>query len=238
MLFSNSLCLLCDRSLEQSFGWERLFSGEEPSPICSDCMEKLQYIEGETCSICHRPFTTLDEQYRQGGLCLDCIRWENDCNWCGLLQSNHSIYVYNEFLTEVLAKFKFRGDYELCSIFKKALQERLAVLDYDLIVPIPLSTERLYERGFNQVEALIETTMQPYARVLARNHTEKQSKKSRTDRIKQEQVFSFSNVVTVQGKNILLVDDIYTTGSTLRHAAKILKKHGAGVITSLTLARG
>ena len=66
---------------------------------------------------------------------------------------------------------------------------------------------------------------------------EKQSKKSRSERIHIPQVFQINPQVEIIGKHILLIDDIYTTGSTLRHAAKLLKESGAERIQSLTLAR-
>lgn len=69
-----------------------------------------------------------------------------------------------------------------------------------------------------------------------RTHSEKQSKKSRYERIHAQQVFQVCSE-EVQGKRILLLDDIYTTGSTLRQAAKVLKSAGAIEVKSLTLAR-
>jgi len=102
-----------------------------------------------------------------------------------------------------------------------------------------LSQERLYERGFNQAEALILEAGFKSTTLLTRIHTEKQSKKSRTDRIHLPQVFQFDSnrSIPLEGKDVLLVDDIYTTGSTLRHAAKILLEHGAKKVDSFTLAR-
>lgn len=238
MFFTSSYCLFCGKPLTQSFGWVQLFSREEQVFHCHDCEDQLQEIAGETCVVCNRPFAQVKKQYRHGELCYDCVRWEKDEVWRGVLKENHSIYVYNEFLTEVLAKYKFRGDYIISMAFKHKLQEKLTTLQYDCIVPIPLSEERLYERGFNQAVALIEATGQPYEQVLTRIHSEKQSKKSRHDRIQQAQVFSISHPSVVKQKNILLIDDIYTTGSTIRHAAKILKTNGAATVTSLTLARG
>ncbi|WP_308167083.1 phosphoribosyltransferase family protein [Bacillus sp. ISL-40] len=68
-------------------------------------------------------------------------------------------------------------------------------------------------------------------------HSEKQSKKSRSERIHLSQVFQVNPNVDLAGKKVILIDDIYTTGSTLRHAAKLLKVAGAASIQSLTLAR-
>jgi competence protein ComFC len=170
-------------------------------------------------------------------LCNDCVRWEQDPEWSGHLEKNVSLFQYNDFLKEVIARFKFRGDYIIAKIFAEQIKLELSQLDYDLLVPIPLSEERLYERGFNQAEALLTESGFTSTLLLTRIHSEKQSKKSRTERIHVPQVFQVSKDPGVNGKTILLVDDIYTTGSTLRHAAKLLKGAGAARIQSLTLAR-
>jgi competence protein ComFC len=176
----------------------------------------------------------MDEQFRHGDLCNDCVRWEADPEWKGYLDQNISLFQYNDFLKEVIARFKFRGDYIIAKAFAEQIKSKLAKLEYDFLVPIPLSEERLYERGFNQAEALLTVAGYTPTPLLTRIHSEKQSKKSRTERIHVPQVFQVSE--NESGK-ILLIDDIYTTGSTLRHAAKILKEAGAERIQSITLAR-
>nr|WP_312028287.1 phosphoribosyltransferase family protein [Bacillus sp. HMF5848] len=164
-------------------------------------------------------------------------------------------------MKEAMALFKFRGDYAVIYAFQEKLQQ-FYKQHYNkqdlLIVPIPLSNERLHERGFNQAEAiasllpklnLLESIaqllplkhfffQQPFRieNILTRTHHEKQSKKSRTDRIHAKNVFS-TNTQKIN-KPILLIDDIYTTGSTLRHAAKVLKEAGATSVSALTLIRG
>jgi competence protein ComFC len=170
-------------------------------------------------------------------MCHDCKRWEEDKDWKGYLDSNYSIYLYNDFFKEVMATFKYRGDYVLAKIFTQKIKDLLRKIQPDLLVPIPLSQERLYERGFNQAEALlIESGLAP-TMPLNRVHSEKQSKKSRHERIHIPQVFQVDHQIQIKGKRILLIDDIYTTGSTLRHAAKLLKESGAERVQSLTLAR-
>lgn len=110
-------------------------------------------------------------------------------------------------------------------------------MDFDYIVPIPLSPVRLYERGFNQSAALIHEAGFTMTELLRRTHSEKQSKKSRFDRIHLHQVFQPLNL-NLENRKIILIDDIYTTGSTLYHAAKLLKAGGATSVCSFTLARG
>jgi competence protein ComFC len=197
-------------------------------------------INGEICDMCGRPFAGLEPSHRQGRLCTDCVRWQEDDEWKDVLTKNRSVYMYNEFMKEVVAIWKFRGDYAMVKAFQEEFRrEFYHHFDHTfLIVPIPLSAERLYERGFNQAKALAELLALPIHDILARHHLEKQSKKSRRERLRTENVFQFSGKMPLQDKHIVLIDDIYTTGTTLRHAAKVLLKAGAASVSSFTLARG
>jgi competence protein ComFC len=236
-LFSQAQCLICHEIIQHKIGWKTIFSAEKGMNLCPTCEGKFHLIKGEQCRVCSRPFQFLDEKFRHVELCHDCKRWEEDEDWKGYLESNHSIYLYNDFFKEVMATFKYRGDYILAIIFAEKIKDLISKLQPDLLVPIPLSSERLYERGFNQAEALLNESGLPPTMLLTRIHSEKQSKKSRLERIHIPQVFKVDGQTEVIGKKILLIDDIYTTGSTLRHAAKLLKKSGAKGIQSLTLAR-
>lgn len=232
----NEYCLFCHGEIARKISWSSFFTKEEVKYLCSACEDRLVEIKRETCELCDRPLAQLEPQYIRNNRCYDCVRWEEDPDWAGYLNKNTSIYVYNDFLKELIGKFKFRGDYELVKAFSKPLRERVS--SYDYLVPIPLSSERQFERGFNQSEALIREAGFEPTHLLKRKHSEKQSKKSRSERIHIEQVFDLIEKANYNEKTILLIDDIYTTGSTLRHAAKILIKAGANSVSSLTLARG
>ncbi|UFT98557.1 hypothetical protein KO561_15340 [Radiobacillus kanasensis] len=102
------------------------------------------------------------------------------------------------------------------------------------VLPIPLSEERLLERKFNQSDALITLLPVTTQRVLKRINSEKQSKKSRQERMTMKNPFQLMTPIHTP---VLLVDDIYTTGSTLRHAARLLKESGCPKVYAMTLAR-
>lgn len=231
-----SHCLICHEEIESALSWRTLFGEDKTPKICGECNENFSPVTGEICEICGRPFAFLEAEYRVENLCFDCKRWEDE-HWSGSLDQNRSLYRYTDFAKDIMAKFKFRGDYVLAEIFAEDLCQALQAYQYDYIVPIPLSEERLYERGFNQAEALISTAGFKPTHLLSRVHTEKQSKKSRSERIHIEQVFKLETELNLNSKTILLIDDIYTTGSTLRHAAKLLKENGAAKVYSFTLAR-
>ncbi|WP_341352369.1 ComF family protein [Cytobacillus praedii] len=229
-------CLVCFSELMPQMGWTTLFSKEESRYMCTECYVKFEKIEGETCKSCDRPLAETEPQFKAGNRCLDCIRWEADHEWAGTLERNHSLVHYNDFAKEVISRYKYRGDYLLSYLFVPLIKKKLQLISFDTIVPIPLSEERLYERGFNQAEAIILACGYQPNNLLTRIHSEKQSKKSRSERIHLSQVFQTK--INIPNKKILLIDDIYTTGSTLRHAAKVLIEAGAQSITSLTIARG
>jgi competence protein ComFC len=235
-----SYCLYCHRSYLDTWSWAALFGLNTEPLLCQSCTAKLELIKGDICRICGRSFSLFPEQYRQGDSCYDCIRWEEDEEWAGVLQQNRSLYVYNDFLKDVIAKIKYRGDTELVKAFYPIAHSKFERISRkSLLVPIPLSEERQYERGFNQAEIIarsITGNFQPLLKRVA--HEEKQSKKTRKDRVaKKNNPFIVTNEGDVKNKSILLIDDVYTTGSTLRYAAKVLKEAGADQISSITLAR-
>lgn len=236
-MFQQAYCLICHEVIRPDIGWKALFSAEKEQLICTLCEGKLMKIEGEACRVCCRPMAGLDPRFRHGSLCHDCFRWEEDPEWQGFLEKNTSLFVYNDFLKEVIARYKYRGDYVLSKVFAAYFKDVIKGAAGGMFVPVPLSGERLYERGFNQAEALIRESGQVPSLLLTRVHSEKQSKKSRTERIHIPQVFQLGPDAAIKGKTIILIDDIYTTGSTLRHAAKVLKTAGAASIQSITLAR-
>lgn len=232
-------CLTCKQIFFEKISWQFVFGIATPAIICEVCSEQLTEIEGEICLKCGRPFAQLDPQYRTGQLCADCVRWQSDA-----LEKNRSVYVYNDFLQAVIATWKYRGDAELVKLFWEPLQKAATQFPVAVTVPIPLNETRLYERSFNQAKLLAEGLPYPVAEVLQRpQESLKQSKKTRKERLYQVgrgEKFQFVPALLndIQGKSVLLVDDIYTTGATLFAAATVLKANGAVHVYALTVARG
>ncbi|MBO0997847.1 ComF family protein [Bacillus sp. SD075] len=227
-------CLVCDEGMKQALTWRGLLARPEARAICTGCEGKLKWITGERCSMCSRE---LGGDHTTGDLCLDCSKWERDREWGGYLSKNISLFHYNEYVKDIIAKYKYRGDYALAEVFVPFLKERLRDMEFDMVTVIPLSHERLRERGFNQGQALADLLGLHSAETLTRIHTEKQSKKSRQERMSLPQVFQAMPSDLLEHKSILIIDDIYTTGTTLRHAAKALITAGAKEVSSITLAR-
>ncbi|MCU9612989.1 ComF family protein [Caldibacillus lycopersici] len=238
-LFIKEYCLYCDGEIAPQIDWGSFFLGPEKKLLCESCKNRFERINGATCRICCRPMEQIAEQFQHDDLCNDCLRWESNRKWKHVLNQNSSLFVYNDFMAEVIARFKYRGDYLLVQYIAEQIKPLIVKHSFDYLVPIPLSKERLYERGFNQAEAIGKAAGFHTTNLLTRVHTEKQSKKTRAERMDLEQIFRIaSQSPAIDGKYILLIDDIYTTGSTLRHAAYVLKAAGAARVQSVTVARG
>ncbi|MCA0986847.1 ComF family protein [Guptibacillus algicola] len=233
-------CLWCRDTIDRvSWGMFSIF--EEEWKICEECKSKLAPISGEICLMCGRPLAKLNHDYIHEKKCLDCQKWKRK-DQSNTFVHNRSFYEYNDFIKHILVRYKYRGDAEagraFNSVFVKKIRKSYKFIDG--VIPIPLSNERLYERGFNQCEIWIEKESQTLKHCLVRTqHEEKQSKKSRAERInRSEQMFQVTNHSLISGKKLLVIDDLYTTGTTIHHAAHSLVSNGAKEVYSLTLCRG
>ena len=115
-----------------------------------------------------------------------------------------------------------------------------------LIIPVPLHSRRLHERGFNQAELIaqeiadyfqlpIKTDILKRIRPTQRQ-TDLKDNKERKNNIKD--AFEINDFEPIKGKVVLLIDDVITSGATLSEAAKILKQSGAKEVWAITVARG
>ncbi|WP_106496662.1 ComF family protein [Lentibacillus sp. Marseille-P4043] len=225
-------CLWCDQQLIPEMSWRTILFLSKQTYLCETCECKLELLEGERCNKCSR--------ISEKPVCSDCLRWEQYKLGYDPLVNNYSVFVYNEAIQEVITRWKYRGDYCLGDIFKvnfyQAFKQHFNFLPKETVtVPIPLSAERLKDRGFNQAKMLADFLPLPCQEIITRIDGEKQSKKTRKERIFSKNPFTLTKNIN---KPIILVDDIYTTGTTLRHAAELLKEGGCPNIYAYTLIRG
>ncbi|UOQ45722.1 ComF family protein [Halobacillus salinarum] len=206
--------------------WTDFWRIEYEEILCPACVEKLTPLTKPGCLRCSRTDAN--------GICLDCERWEADRKWEGVLEKNFSAFQYTDGAKDIVARWKYRGDYRLIDVFQKQLKKTYKPLKRLPLVPIPLSPERLRERGFNQAEAMIHALGVSPTSLFSRISSEKQAKKNRKERMSSENPFHLHEHIT---EPVVLVDDIYTTGTTVRHAAKLLKDSGCPKVYALTLFR-
>ncbi len=215
--------------MQEETTWKDLLTPKLFEYICTECEDQFERNSSPTCQKCMKR--------SEASICHDCKLWQQILT-TDPLEQNISIYTYNDFMKDAIARFKYRGDYEIQMVWRKIILEtfkKYFIHDKLTIMPIPLSEERHQERGFNQAEALATSiTYEPDTKTLIRIDSGKQSKKSRYERMHSANPFQTTQPPP---KHILLIDDIFTTGTTIRQCAQTLKQAGAQSIKSLTLIR-
>lgn len=157
-------------------------------------------------------------------------------------------FKYEGIIRETILKYKFKDESYLYKTFTNFFikNEKFCrfLENYDIIMPVPISKKRNKERGYNQ-STLISTELSKKLNLeLVTNclyktknviEQSKLSKEKREENIKG--VYSLTNEEKLKNKKILLVDDIYTTGSTVNECCKVLKAVKPSEITVLTIAK-
>ena len=154
---------------------------------------------------------------------------------------------YDGSLQDAIHRWKYQGKIALTSFFGEWMTERLYHYwdpnFFDLLIPVPLHPRRLRERGFNQalllVKELSRRTGIPYGKKILQKGrpTVPQVNLNGVEREKEVRgAFHLIGEEEVEGKSILLVDDVYTTGSTVNECSKVLLAAGAERVDVLTLA--
>jgi ComF family protein len=206
--------------------------------LCNECLDRIVRIGHPLCTICGKPFLTEGDTDHLCGACM--------------LKRPHftvarSFGVYGGVLLEAVHLFKYHHRTSLRSVLTElVLKHDWGDFDpkrYDIIVAVPLHRQRLYERGFNQAMLLcrgigdawgIEISETGLART---RYTIPQIRLTPTQR---EKNVSGAFAVTgdgFDGKRVLLVDDVYTTGATVSECSRILMGAGVEEVGVLTIAR-
>src|SRR3972149_2825968 len=201
--------------------------------ICKSCFSKIEFIEKPVCPVCQR-------QAIGGKVHPGCQgRYRLD----GLVVAAR----YRGPVKSAIAKVKYKWVYDIGKTLVDLLAAslwRFGIPDDLILVPIPLHTRRKNWRGFNQAEILAKSLSlkfnQPYGEYLARIiETASQVGLKRDERQKNVKgAFRLRTGADVSGKNILLVDDVYTSGATMQEACRVLKKAGAKTVWAMAVALG
>ncbi len=148
-----------------------------------------------------------------------------------------SLYKYNDMMKDFLHRYKFMHDVILAKVFRDKIYEHLSKTK-EIIVPIPIHPNKLKERTFPHVDQLLKEANIPYEHYLEKISAETQVGKTRQQRINAPQLFKMSRDDDIKDKEFLLVDDVYTTGTTILHAKNMLLEAGAKKVRAFTLIRG
>jgi ComF family protein len=207
--------------------------------LCLTCWQSVKFITDPMCHACGQPFEfAIGEQ----ALCGECLKELPP------YARARSVFVYDEHSRTLVTKLKFSDQLYLASVFGPWLTKtgNEMIAESHIIVPVPLSYRRFISRRYNQAallaRALAQKTHLPVIpdALLRKKHTLPQTGLSRRQREENVQgAFAVNprHKNDIKGKNVLLIDDVLTTGSTVSACAKQLIKSGAMRVNVLTLAR-
>lgn len=207
--------------------------GRVGSYLCRVCFSKISYVEKPVCPVCQRQAV--------GG------KTHPGCRGRYKLDGLIVLLKYKWPVDAAIKKIKYKWIYSIEEILVSFIVRdfwKSDVPDFDLLMPIPLHAKRKKWRGFNQAEIIAKDLAEKFKVKLGRGLIRNRETKTQVGLSKDERkknisgAFSLISTVGVKGKNILLVDDVYTTGATMSEACKVLKKAGAGEVWALCSALG
>lgn len=230
------------------FPRECLGCGQNGQWLCLTCLRSINWRVLQTCPQCLHPNL-----------------WGEYCDTCyvnldGIMVAGN---YEDPLLKQAIKAYKYRLAKELaeplswCLIIflgrllkessvlkaKSALPKLFDYFNHCLVIPVPLSKRRQAWRGFNQSALLAKTVADFFNLTLDNQHLKKiKHLKPQAQLNKKERLINIKNSLVWQGadlhqRNILLIDDLTTTGATLSECAKVLKAHGAGEVWGLVLAK-
>lgn len=221
-------CLGCDR---------------EEGYLCSLCRDKIQFLEFQCCPKCRR-------KQSDGNFCSK--KCGENFNFDQLIVCLE--YSKSNLISKMVVQFKYRFSEELVEVLGKIMKHQLAEFSHEFrnedgvfLIPVPLSPGRLKFRGFNQSILLAKyleknfSGMKVYDCMKREDGSEQQAGKLRNERLKNLEnkiAMKEDSGENLRAKNVILIDDIATTGTTLNECAKVLKLAGADHVCGLVLARG
>ncbi len=200
--------------------------------LCDTCLQEAQAIDARVCIHCGVPMT-------QRGQCPHC-RIDPPTP----LRAIRGVFFFQGPIRQGIHSLKYEGRHELAPILARPLAQYLHdhPIPLDFIVPVPLHPERQAQRGYNQ-SALLARALGRLRHLPVHEHalqriraTQSQTHLSRQERLANVRG-AFAATENLKNARVLLVDDVATTGATLRACAQALQQAGATHIWALTVAR-
>lgn len=209
---------------------------------CSDCRSKLSFVPEPRCLKCGKHVTISEQEY-----CYDCVR--NNHHY----RRGFSAFEYNDVMKHSIAQFKFHYKKEYADFYVEEMvhcfRESVRRINPDVLIPVPIHNSRRRQRGFNQTELLAKgigkaLNIPVVTKLLIRNKkTLPQKQLNNLERVKNlEKAFTFSTIGlerdSIKINKAMLVDDIYTTGSTIEACTRVLLENGVKEVYFLSLCIG
>lgn len=205
--------------------------------ICPACQNRLSFVRSPVCKKCGKEVFSETQEY-----CYDCTRHRRSFEYGAALLN------YNEAAGKSMAAVKYKNKREYLDYYaQKALEQlggTLVRMNADALVPVPVHPARFRRRGFNQAELLAEKLSEGLRlpscpEFLARTKkTEPQKSLDPSGRLKNLEKAFFAGEVPEYVRAVILIDDIYTTGSTIEACSRVLLEAGIKKIYFFTLCIG
>ncbi len=214
---------------------------DDPVPFfCRACWSEIRPLAGPACPRCGRPFFSSAALVNSP---------THRCSDCRLRRPSYtrawSLYAYEGPLRDAICLYKYRGKVSLRDALVQLMVVRWPDVEpVDVLVPVPLHPARLRERQFNQVLLLADglgrrvgAPVWPDILVRSRETRPQAELTRRQRRLGLRRCFTVRQPEIMAGKRVLLIDDVFTTGTTVNECAKALRKAGSGDVYVVTLAR-
>lgn len=214
---------------------------DDPIPhFCSDCWRAISLMSDARCARCDRPFpSSIATTYSPNHVCHSCAERPPSYTkaW--------TLYPYLSPLQHAIRLFKYQGKVSLAAPLAALMIARLPPLNsVDVIIPVPLHIQKLREREFNQSLLLADHIGRhldipvAYTNLVRTAPTPAQTTLSRKSRLKNlRRAFAVRRPDAIVNKRILLIDDVFTTGTTVNECAKALRRAGSADVFAMTLSR-
>ena len=208
----------------------------EKQRICKECRKKILPVEEPRCKKCGKPIREAEKEY-----CYDCTMIRH------VFEEGRSIWIHKEPVSRAVYALKYQNR----RIYAKAFGEEMAdqygyylrEKKVELIVPVPLHRKKMRIRGYNQAALLAEvlgeiTGISVDEDILVRVKNTKPLKQLNDKERRRSIRGAFSVRKSVWAKTIVLIDDIYTTGSTMETCTRRLKEAGAEKVFCISICSG
>lgn len=205
--------------------------------ICRKCRGRLQPIREPRCMKCGKPLYQEKQEY-----CHDCARGKH------YYEKGIALYPYDEVMQKSIAYFKFHNRREYAKPYAEEIRKYLGkkLLDWqaDCLIPVPIHKAKKISRGFNQAEVLAEAVSRqigvPVDAELLQRCKKTLPQKELNDEERRKNLQDAFQIAKkgVKYKKVILVDDIYTTGSTIDACTEVLKAAGIQEVCFLSLCIG
>ena len=209
----------------------------ENDGLCPKCFSELEFIGTQKCSICGRP---LDAIVPGMAVCAKCLKSPP------YFRQAEAVLKYNAVSKKLILAFKHSDHIELNELFAKWISQNSSeiIKRNDVLIPVPLHRRRLIKRKYNQSALLAQKLAKKYGKIydpLTLIRTKSTRSQGHLSPKKREKnvlgAFQVKRSQMVQGKSVLLIDDVFTTGATVNECSKILIKSGAKSVDVLTLIK-